>query len=249
MRHAVRPPGCNDSADAEQTVKKGIMSARPAPYERFLADVSVRAGFSSADQSEAAAQAVIAVVAALVPLAVRHDMKEALPEELAKVVDGSQELPLPADADAFYSAVASSEHVPIGFAKEHAGVVCQALRELLSNETLSRIRSALGLPLAAIFRPRERYAAAPPKKVARAWPDDRRTLSSGRPGGMHPLSEASGVPNDDTLGRGRPGGKHPLSESRPGGKHPLSESRPGGRHPLSEAGSAAGPGHRDDVDT
>lgn len=225
--NAVRPPGCKYWADAAWAAKGEIMSVT---YERFLAEVGVRAGFSSADQSESAARAVIAVLAALVPSALRHDLEEVLPEELAEVVDGSQEvLPPVSNPDAFYSAVASSEHVPVGFAKEHASVVCEGLTDLLPPEFVQRLRSALGQPVARIFQQRNRYAAPPKKSASKACPDDRRTLSSGRPGGKHPLSEARGAADDTTLARGRPGGKRPISEARPGGTRPLSEARPGHR--------------------
>jgi uncharacterized protein (DUF2267 family) len=84
-------------------------------------------------------------------------------------------------------AVATHERVPPARAVEHAAAVAHGLAELLPEELLARLRQALPAPTAALLEP------PPPLDPDEVQPPpraSRRTLSEGRPGSSHPLSEA-----------------------------------------------------------
>lgn len=179
-------------------------------YDNFLCHIRAYAALDEA-QTEGAAKAVLRVLSALLPAALRSDMKSALPAALAEILAEPVTATTLDDSEAFFSAVASTEHLPVGFAVEHTGVVCEALVELLPAELLRRLVVAVGPELSPLFHHRAHFRA-PPKPVH----DLRETISSGRPGSLHPLSEGGGDDRQDTLAGGQPGGKHPLNEARPG---------------------------------
>jgi hypothetical protein len=99
-----------------------------------------------------------------------------------------------------------TEAVPEGFAYEHATVVCEAIAAMISEEVRIRLRAELPFEIGQlIVEPAVRRSYHHPHD------QDRRTLSTGRPGGLHPLSDA-----------GPPGELHNLAAGRPGGQRPLS---------------------------
>ena len=179
-------------------------------YELFLTQIAGHTGLAAAE-CESAARAVLVVLGTMLPDALGKDVRASLPPPLDQALGPRAAASAPAGVDAFFTAIAEAEDLPVGFAKEHAGVVCQSLVEFLSAETLSRLVSALGPELGALFRRRER-----PISPARPLHDKRETLSSGRPGGEHPLSEAGDEGRQDTLASGRAGGERPVSEAHPG---------------------------------
>jgi uncharacterized protein (DUF2267 family) len=179
-------------------------------YKKFLSQIGAYTGLDEVESWEAA-RAVLRVIGTLLPRALRKDLKEALPTALGEVLTQASQENSFDDPDAFFSAVANSEDLPITFAREHSAVVCEALVELLSAEALKRLHSAVGPNLAPLFHHREQFRS-PPRPVH----EERETLSSGKPGATHPVSEAGGDTRQDTLASGQPGGAHPLNEAQPG---------------------------------
>ena len=179
-------------------------------YENFFTQIGAHASLDEA-QSEEAARAVLRVLSKLLPVALRHDLRATLPATLAEVLAEPVVATSFSDSDEFFTAVANTEHLPVGFAKEHTGVVCEALVEILPAENVRRIIAAVGPELGPLFHRREHFRA-PPRPVH----DIRETISSGRSGGATPLSEAGGDDRKDTLASGQPGGKSPLNEAHPG---------------------------------
>lgn len=188
------------------------MSTEQPIYALFKSQVAAHTGLAEVE-CEFAARAVLVVLSSMIPNALRQDIRAELPEPLRDAFTQSPDSQFLESADAFFIEVAKTEHLPVGFAKEHTFVVCQALVELLSAETLTRLVEALGPELGFLFRRRERLRT-PPKPLH----DDRETLSTGRPGGHEPIAKATTNARADSLALGRSGGKRPISEAHPGHK-------------------------------
>jgi uncharacterized protein (DUF2267 family) len=112
-----------------------------------------------------------------------------------------------------HARIARRENVRLGFAVEHAGVVCQAVAEALSPGALYRLRTALPEPIGALFSPHE-----PVERFEHVHLD----------------------PSHHTLAEGQPGSRHPLSQSRPERAHAHSVARADNPHGDTKLSSAAG---------
>jgi hypothetical protein len=87
--------------------------------------------------------------------------------------------------------VAAREALSHGRAKEAVESVLRSLSELLDDETSARMRKHLPAGLDATFTPRAESALEPSAPAPRALhTTPRATLATGRPGSLHPLSEA-----------------------------------------------------------
>ena len=181
-------------------------------YTRFVSQIAAHTGLER-ERVAMAARAVLAVLSSMVPKILRDDIRSQLPDALKNDFTPPGVFAVPEGAFEFFDAVANMEHLPLGFAKEHTAVVCQALVGLLSPDTQRRLVTTLAPDVGALFHARNRLRS-PPSPLH----EDRETLSSGRPGSRHPLSEFRFDDRDDTLARGRAGGQRPLSEAHPG--HP-----------------------------
>lgn len=183
-------------------------------YQIFLSQISAHSGLDEFESWEAA-RAVLRVIGSLLPKALRKDLTAALPTALGEVLSQHEQEASYDDPDAFFAAVSESEGLPARYAREHGAVVCEALVEIIPEEAKTRLRAAVGPGLAPLFHHRERFRTPP-----RPTHEERETLSSGKPGATHSLSEADGEARKDTLASGRPGGAHPLSEAKPGPSGP-----------------------------
>lgn len=168
-----------------------------------------------------------------------HAVADALPASLAQSLRGGR---WTGDFDLaeFYSRVNARAGAEPGYATELAQVVCQVVAEAVPRDALTRLHRNLPPPWATLLAPR--HTSIPPDHVLAARPSQppRSTLSEGRPGSAHPLSEAvpdrahrhsvvhednphgdskvSSAPGTtqeqtgDTLAAGRPGPKRPVSD-------------------------------------
>jgi uncharacterized protein (DUF2267 family) len=202
-------------------------------YERLVNRVQHRTGL---ERPELAGMAVSATMSALARALEPEDLSlvaSILPAPLSDQLRGaaSSNGTVPFLAD-----VAEHEQVGLGFAKEHAQVVCETLAGELEPGALQRLKQAVPPEVAKLLVPYEAPPEARPKPAQPREPH--RNLAEGRPGSAEPLAEgrppaghtdsparttdpdaktklssAEDVRHGDTLAEGRPGSKHPVSES------------------------------------
>ena len=154
-------------------------------HDELVRRVADRAGLDE----ESAARAVAAVLAVL---AGRLSRAEA--EALAEELPAATAAPLrhgwfdrDFGVDELYDRVARQEGVRPGVAVEHTIAVCATVGELLTAATRARLERALGPEILALFDVRPAIEAP----EAAPHVGHRSTLSEGRPGSRHPLSEAA----------------------------------------------------------
>lgn len=93
------------------------------------------------------------------------------------------------DTAELYDRVRSYEGVALGFAREHAQVVCRAIGELLDDEVRALLDRVLPEELALLFHPRVPVERSP--ETHHAHSGSHHTLATGRPGSSHPVSESA----------------------------------------------------------
>jgi uncharacterized protein (DUF2267 family) len=179
--------------------------------EDLIGDIRAHAGLDQ-PAAERALAAVLETLGERLPHAQASGLAGALPPLLAQKVTrrlATGEL----SAETFFARIAEREGVKAGFGREHAQVVGRALVERLPPAVIESVCAVLPEEIAQMFA-QESLTAPPPPPALHGH--DRghqtgRTLSTGRPGSSHPISESR---PEGTLATGRPGSKRPLSESR-----------------------------------
>jgi uncharacterized protein (DUF2267 family) len=134
-----------------------------------------------------------------------------------------------------YVRVARHEGVQLGFAVEHAKIVCRALGETLPGESLARLRREVGPAFAALF---DRLPPIP--TIPRSTSTAGSTLASGRDGSRHPLSESrydrahteSVVRSADPHGHSKLSGAHGTTQEQVG--ETLATGHSGARRTLAD---------------
>lgn len=161
-------------------------------FDRFVHDVTVRAGLNR-EEAVTAVGAVLEALGACIEEQRRSRIAERLASPLDRMLLGAPPQDAPsrpgAGIEGLYSRVSEREPVRMGFAVEHTQVVCRLLAEWLDEETLEELRQGLS-PEAA-----ELLSATPGGEATFRLPHHqadhaRGTLSAGRPGSGHPISEA-----------------------------------------------------------
>ena len=203
----------------------------------FVAEVARQGGFARTADAEAAVEATFEALGAVLVPSERRSVAESLPEDLRALLDSSEHTP-DLDLEQFYGRIQRHERVLLGRAREHAQIVCRALVNSLSPETLTLLRRHLPA-LKPLFDDDELPASQPEAEILRARNPPDAHLATGRPGSRHPLADArpqrahshsiarSDDPHADTklsstrgltqerenetLATGRPGAKRPLS--------------------------------------
>lgn len=153
-------------------------------YQDFIRELMKRGGLSR-EEAELAADATLETVGErLEPIEVSM-LAPVLPAPLAEAL---QRRPYDGEfrSGEFFARVERREGVPLGFAIEHATAVCQILSSFLPEPLLLRLRAYLPEALSRLFTP----ISEPPPLEASHASGARNTLSEGRPGSEHPLSEA-----------------------------------------------------------
>lgn len=170
-------------------------------YEPFVAEVAARLGLSVRSEAEHAIDATLSVLGAHLPEPHAAAVTKQLPIELAQMLHGRSYRGDVELAD-FYAEVREAEGVPMGFAMEHALVVCQVLAEAVDLEARKHLSVHAPRSMAPLFTLRSMPAAAPPHLSEHiVLPGSGHTLASGRPGSEHPLSEAVGAGHRDSIAR------------------------------------------------
>ena len=135
----------------------------------------------------------------------------ALPPDLARVIE-QREYESDFDAAELYRRVAAIAKASPGDAREQVDVVLRVIADLLSDEARARVMRALPPELRVRF---EAESFDPPPPHGEGLPPARHTLSSGKPGSAHPLSEAHPAGHRHSVANApNPHGDRKLSSAR-----------------------------------
>lgn len=202
---------------------------------RYLETVMFAGGLRDRASATRVAEATLEALGTVLDPFDAEAIAELLPEPLARALLRRRGAAVAIDPDSLAMRIAEIEGTPVGFAREHAGIVCSALGELLDEEGLRLVEARVPALLWPLFDVRVRERALP-ERARRA-----RTLAEGRAGSEHPLSESrasrrahSGSPaaTDDPHADSRLASAHGLTQDREG--ESIATGQPGSRRPLSE---------------
>lgn len=210
-----------------------------ANFQVLLEKVKRLAGLDTTRQAAAALRATLAVLGQRLPQPERDAFGRALPER-ARVWLQARRFRGEFDVPELFDRVRRAEGVTLGFAREHAEVVCRVCGAVLPDELRQRLERELPPSWSELFFPPAVPEAegAPP---GRPSPGNlRRTLATGRPGGSHPMSE-SRPPSDvqsESVASADPHESSKLSTARGTTQERLGETlasaHPGAERPLSD---------------
>lgn len=211
--------------------------------QRLIDDVLSRGAFGGPEEARRAVEAVLgAFGACLVPdeaRALSADFHGSIGRLVLDNATGAE-----ASREAIYRRTAVLENVPLGRAAEHTQIVLMSMVEHVPEAILLRLVRHLGPDVGELLTPR-RPAEEPPIRLHQPKEPalgKGHTLSTGRPGSSHPVSEAhletaqthsvarSENPHEDTKissshGLTQEREHETLAEGRAGPKRPLGESR------------------------
>jgi len=207
-------------------------------YDRFLEQVKERTGLASRATIETAVRAVTEALGALIDHAHRDDLAKHLPPPLAQMLRGAPSDP-DADASAFLRRVAGAEHLPAGFAVEHATAILETIGSSLHPSVRRQFATRLPEEMRDWIEPRRLTSRPPPPQEHRPEPSH---LSNARPGSEHPISEAhppgaqsqSVAATRDPHADTRLSSAHGTTQERE--HEDLASGQPGPSRPLSDAG-------------
>src|SRR5687768_14948095 len=157
-------------------------------YEGFLEQVRVRTGLGSRAMVETAVRAVTEALGALIDHAHRDAIATHFPSPIAQMLRGAPSDP-DADASAFLRRVAGVEHLPAGFAVEHATAILETIGGALHPSARRQLGALLPEEMRDWIEPRR--ITSPPHVTREHHRPASETLSEGHPGSHHPLSEAA----------------------------------------------------------
>lgn len=205
-------------------------------YEHLLSRVRQRTGLSEQTVVETALRAVTEALGALLDHGHREALAAHLPEQLGPMLRRHEPDPEAGGAD-FLRRVAATEHLPRGFAVEHATAVLEALGSELEPSIRRNVAAQLPEEMREWIEPRRVSMKGARPRREPVHSEEPHSLSDARPGSAHPVSEAApghahsiaaaSDPHAGTrIASGAPRSEgHDLAEGRPGSEHPLSESR------------------------
>jgi len=153
----------------------------------LLREVVRLGGFATPQEALVAIRATVTTLGELLLPEDLGPVAAALPDGLAPLLR-KRKLPGTFDVAEFIDRVRRRERVSLGFAREHAQVVCRALGEVLSEDACRKLDRALPDSIAALLRPPPPDAPAPGHHLGQK--PGRHTLASGKPGSEHPISES-----------------------------------------------------------
>jgi uncharacterized protein (DUF2267 family) len=203
-------------------------------YDDLLARVRANTGLNETLVVETAVRAVTEALGALLDREHREALAIHLPEPLRPMLSRHEPDPEAGGAD-FLRRVAATEHLPRGFAVEHATAVLEALGSELEPSIRRTVAARLPEEMREWIEPRRMSmkGARPRRETA---PANGSRLSDGKPGSAHPVSEASPAQADSVAATGEPHASTRLSSGPPRSEgHDLAEGRPGSEHPVSES--------------
>jgi uncharacterized protein (DUF2267 family) len=155
--------------------------------QALLEQIIRHGGAANVKAAAAALKATLATLGDRLPDHERALLAGALPQRVAKVLHAHR-YGGPFDILELYDRVARREGVPLGAAREHVQVVCRVLGEVLPEYVVRALQAAMPSAFAELFIVPP--APGPLSHHAHVQPPALRTLASGKPGSLHPLSES-----------------------------------------------------------
>jgi uncharacterized protein (DUF2267 family) len=159
----------------------------PVDEHAFGDRVSTLMGGGTLQDARRAIRSVVAALGERLPDEERRALAENLPPGWAHVLH-IRKYGGPFDVAEFYERVRRREGSTLGFAREHAQVVCRVMTESLPFLMLQRIERALPETFGELFRSGRALGEPPPHRLVHA--ERAHTLATGRPGSQHPVSES-----------------------------------------------------------
>lgn len=207
---------------------------RGMEYELFLDRVGEHTGLSERRVVETAVRAVTEALGVLVDHAHRDALAAHLPVPLRATLSRHEPDPEAGGAD-FLRRVAATEHLPRGFAVEHATAVLEALGAELEPSLRRTLAAQLPEEMREWMEPRRvSMRGARPRREPHT--EDSSHLSDGRPGSAHPVSEAAPGHAHSVAASVDPHAATRLSSGAPRSPgHDLAEGHPGAEHPIGES--------------
>jgi len=172
-------------------------------YEELIERVRERAALATPAEAERAVAATLGVLGGCLTRGERAMLAGDLPPRAAWALAlaggfagfaGLGGLAGEVDLAQLYRRVGEREGVAPSFAAEHAQVVCQEIARAVSPETLALLRRHLPEELAGLLAVPPVDAPPPPPGEGIETIRRRSTLAEGRPGSLHPVSEAAPSP-------------------------------------------------------
>lgn len=211
-------------------------------HTQFVQEVANRAVLPLEGQAEGAIEVTLEVLGRHLPDPHATQVARHLPEGIAQFLR-RERYRSDVEPEEFYREVAERAGVRLGFAREHAQVICQVLAEAVGVEGRQHLRVHLPRAMADLFTPRHTSSPPPPPHFHPHFvePGEGHTLASGRPGSTNPVSGAtsaghlhsiarsddphadtklssaqglSAEQHHETLAAGQPGSKRSLSAAR-----------------------------------
>jgi uncharacterized protein (DUF2267 family) len=148
----------------------------------LLERISQLGGLDLHGEARAALEATLIALGERLVEDEREIIASALPPQLGSILQRRKHRGM-FDVAEFYDRVRRKEGTNLGFAREHAQIVCRVLGESLPD----RLLEVLPAPFAELFRAPESGEPPPPRSTASTTAH---TLAAGRPGSRHPIGES-----------------------------------------------------------
>ncbi len=210
-------------------------------HEHFVDEVANRAVLPLEGQAEGAIEVTLEVLGRHLADAHAAQVARRLPDSIAQFLR-RRRFERDVEPDEFYREIAERAGVPIGFAREHAQVVCQVLAEAVGVEGRQHLRVHLPHAMAELFTPRGSSNPPPPPHVHPhvVSPGEGHTLASGRPGSTTPLYTAVSAGHRDSIARSDDPHAHTKLSSAQGlsaeqHHETLASGKPGSKRSLADA--------------
>jgi len=192
-------------------------------YEELIDAVEDGAGLSSRAEAKAAVTAVFGALATRVLPGDRRVLIALLPPPLAALFDGDEQ-GAEESLDRIVEEVAEAEQIRDGFGREHLDVVGAAVAATLHPDAVAALRNHLPAAVASIFTPKPKAGRVERPTPLEVPAQTGRHLADARPGGAHPVSEASAerahsesvARSDDPHGDTKLSGAKGLTQEREG---------------------------------
>ncbi len=208
--------------------------------EQFVEQVALRAVLPLEGQAEGAIEVTLETLGRHLPDPHAAEVARHLPQPIAQFLR-RERFQNNVEPDEFYREIAMRAGVPVGFAREHAQVVCQVLAEAVGVEGRQHLHVHLPPAMAELFTPR-RSSSPPPAHVHPhlVQPGEGHTLASGRPGSTNPVYAAVSAGHRDSIARSddpHAGTKISSAHGLSAEQHheTLASGKPGSKRSLSDA--------------
>lgn len=157
-------------------------------YELLLMKTMHRTGVDDPEVVQRSIESTIRVLGQRLRPLEKDMLAKLLPDRLARELI-HQGYDAPFSVHDFYVRVAEDTGLRLGFAKEHAEVICEIIAEILDDESYEALYQALPTEWMRLMTPYYSSRSSRTQRQRNAYNSFRRTLASGRGGSTNPLYE------------------------------------------------------------